>query len=208
MDYTKLASKESVEKASAALTTHSFKPMTLATGQDAFEYIKKTIPAGASVMNGASTTLQQIGYVDYLKAGTHGWNNLQAAVVAEKDPAKQTVLRKQSVISDFYVGSVHAATETGELVIASNSGSQMPELAYTSPNLILIVSTKKIVRTVQDAFERIEKHVGPLEAGSGLRYSPQQNPYFACGESGTWSLGACGLCTRRPWILSCAIIGL
>src|SRR5665213_2195859 len=163
MDYTKLASKESVEKASAALTTHSFKPMTLATGQDAFEYIKKTIPAGASVMNGASTTLQQIGYVDYLKAGTHGWNNLQAAVVAEKDPAKQTVLRKQSVISDFYVGSVHAATETGELVIASNSGSQMPELAYTSPNLILIVSTKKIVRTVQDAFDRIEKHVVPLE---------------------------------------------
>lgn len=163
MDYTKLASKETVEKTSAALTAHNFKPITLATGKDALEYIKKTIPAGASVMNGASTTLQQIGYVDYLKEGTHGWNNLQEAIVAEKDPAKQAVLRKQAVISDFYLGSVHAATETGELVISSNSGSQLPELAFTSPNLILIVSTKKITPTVQDAFERIEKHVVPLE---------------------------------------------
>jgi L-lactate utilization protein LutC len=163
MDYAKLASKESVEKASAALSLHNFKPQSLGTGAEALEYIKKTIPAGASVMNGASTTLQQIGYVDYLKAGTHGWNNLHEAVLAEKDPAKQALLRKQSVISDFYLGSVHAVTETGELVIASNSGSQMPELAFTSSNIILIVSTKKIVPTLPDAFDRIEKHILPLE---------------------------------------------
>lgn len=163
MDYTKLASKESIEKASAALSAHKFLPMTVGTGAEALECIKKTIPKGASVMNGASTTLQQIGYVDYLKAGQHGWDNLQETVFAEKDPAKQAALRKQATISDFYLGSVHAVTETGELVIASNSGSQMPSLAFTSPNIILIVSTKKIVPALQDAIERIEKHVVPLE---------------------------------------------
>jgi hypothetical protein len=64
-------------------------------------------------MNGASTTLQQIGYVDYLKEGKHGWNNLHDGILAEKDTAKQAELRKHSVVSDYYVGSVHALTDTG-----------------------------------------------------------------------------------------------
>ena len=163
MDYTALASKSTVEKTAEALTAHGFKPVIVATGKDALEYIKKSIPQGASVMNGSSTTLNQIGFVDYLKAGTHGWNNLHEAILAEKDAAKQGQLRKMSVVSDYYLGSVHAVTEKGELVIASNSGSQLPHLAFTSPNLILIVSTKKIVPTLPDAFDRIEKHIVPLE---------------------------------------------
>ena len=114
-------------------------------------------------MNGASRTLEEVGYIEYLKSGTHGWNNLHEAIVTETDPAKQAVLRKQSVISDFYLGSVHALTETGELLIASNTGSQLPHLVYTSPNIILVVSTKKIVPTLSDAFSRIEEHVVPLE---------------------------------------------
>jgi hypothetical protein len=163
MSYTDLATKESVDKTSVALQAHHFKPHILVSGKEAFEYIKGAIPHGASVMNGASTTLQQIGYIDYLKAGEHGWNNLHEAVLAEQDKQKQSLLRRQSVVSDYYLGSVHAVTETGELVIGSNSGSQFPHLAYTSPNLLLLVSTKKIVPTLADAFDRIEKHVVPLE---------------------------------------------
>ena len=114
-------------------------------------------------MNGASQTLQQIGYVDYLKEGKHGWNNLHDAVLAEKDPAKQALLRKQSVVSDWYLGSAHAITQDGKIVVASNSGSQLPHLAFTSPNIILVVSTEKIVGTLQDAFDRIDTYVVPLE---------------------------------------------
>jgi len=106
-------------------------------------------------MNGASRTLEEIGYVDYLKSGTHGWKNLHEEILAEKDPATQALLRKQSVLSDYYLGSAHAVTQTGELVIASNSGSQLPHLAYTSPNIILVVGTHKIVPTLQDALARI-----------------------------------------------------
>jgi hypothetical protein len=163
MDYTQLSPVERVQKTGEALSKNNFKPVVLKSGADALQYILANVPKGASVMNGASTTLQQIGYIDHLKAGEHGWNNLHAAVLAEQDKEKQAALRKQSVVSDFYLGSVHAITETGELVIASNSGSQLPHLAYTSPNLILVVSTKKIVPTLADAFERIEKHVVPLE---------------------------------------------
>jgi L-lactate utilization protein LutC len=163
MDYTTLASKEAVEKTTASLTANSFMPEVLATKEAALARIKELIPAGASVMNGASRTLEQIGYVEYLKAKQHGWSNIHDAILEETDDAKKADMRKMGVLSDFYLGSVHALTEDGQLVISSNSGSQLPHLAYTSPNLILVVSTEKITPTLTDAFLRIEKHVVPLE---------------------------------------------
>ncbi len=163
MNYNTLAKKESVDKTVESLTAHNFKPSILQSGKDALAFIKATIPKGASVMNGASVTLEEIGYVAYLKEGAHEWNNAHATILAEKDEAKQAELRKYSVVSDYYVGSVHGVTEDGQLVISSNSGSQMPHLAYTSPNLILIVGTQKIVPTLGDAFDRLDTHVIPLE---------------------------------------------
>lgn len=163
MEYEKLAGDAQVEKAVAALKANNFDAVVVETGADALGKIKELIPKGVSVMNGASTTLQQIGFADYLKEGNHGWNNLHANILAETDPEKQAALRKQSVVSDYYLGSVHALSATGEMVIASNTGSQLPHLAYTSPNLILVVSTKKITADLDSAIKRLEEHVIPKE---------------------------------------------
>lgn len=163
MDYTTLASKETVEKTMRALQKRGFGAKFVESGKDALEYISTTIPSGASVMNGSSVTLEEIGFVDHLKTGKHDWNNLHAAILSESDQEKRSQLRKYSVVSDYYLGSVHALTEGGEMVIASNTGSQQPHLVFTSPNLLLVVSTKKIVPNLSDAFDRLEKHVVPLE---------------------------------------------
>src|SRR5258708_7369235 len=154
-NYEILASTESISKVEKALTANGFLPETVATGVEAFARIKELIPKGVSVMNGSSRTLEQIGFIDYLANGGHGWNNLHDGILAEKDPAKQMELRKYSVVSDFYLGSVHAVSESGELVVASASGSQFPHLAFTSPNLVLVVGTQKIVPTLAHAHKRI-----------------------------------------------------
>lgn len=163
MDYTTLASTESVARAAEALTANRFTPVVLQSGKEALEYIKTHIPKGASVMNGSSVTLEEIGFVEYFKGALHGWNNLHASVLAENDEQKRKDLRRHSVVSDYYLGSVHALTEDGQLIVGSNTGSQMPHLAYTSPNLILVVGTQKIVPTISAGMERLEKHVVPLE---------------------------------------------
>ncbi|MDA1168819.1 MAG: lactate utilization protein [bacterium] len=163
MQYSTLATKESISKTVAGLKKHNVEAIVVANKDEALAKIKELIPSEASVMNGSSVTLEQIGFVDYLKSGTHPWNNLHANILAEKEPAKQSLLRKQAVLSDYYLGSVHALTETGEFIIASNSGSQLPHIVFTSPNLIFVVSTKKIVPTLTDALKRLEEHVVPLE---------------------------------------------
>ncbi|MDB5254209.1 MAG: lactate utilization protein [Parcubacteria group bacterium] len=163
MDFSTLASDETIAKTTAALTGNSFIPVVLNTKEEALEKIKELIPEGASIMNGASETLHAIGYIDLLKSGQHKWHNLHDAVLAETDEVKQAALRKQSVLSDFYLGSAHALTEKGEIVVASNSGSQLPHLAFTSPNLILVIGSQKITPTLADAFRRIDEKILPLE---------------------------------------------
>jgi L-lactate utilization protein LutC len=163
MNYNILATKEAVDKTIKALNSKNIETFLVKNGPEALEKIKELIPQGASVMNGASVSLEQIGFVDYLKSGTHGWKNLHEAILAEKDPAKQAILRKQSVLSDYYLGSVHALIENGEFIIASNTGSQLPYIVFTSPNLIFVVSTKKIVPNLTEAMKRLEEHVVPLE---------------------------------------------
>lgn len=163
MNYNTLATQESIDKTAAGLNSRNVEVIVVKNGSEALEKIKELIPKGASVMNGSSTTLNQIGFTEYLKSGTHGWDNLHENIVNEKDPVKQAILRKQSVLSDYYLGSVHGLAETGEFVVASNSGSQLPHIVFTSPNLIFVVSVKKIVPTLEQAVQRLKEHVVPLE---------------------------------------------
>jgi L-lactate utilization protein LutC len=152
-----------IVKTVAAMTERGFLPQVAESGTEALAKIKDLIPAGASVMNGSSRTLEEIGFVEYLKSGKHGWNNLHEAVLAEKDLAKQAALRKQAVLSDFYLGSAHAVAQTGEIVVASNSGSQLPHLAFTSPNIILVVGAQKITADLDEGVARLKDYVLPLE---------------------------------------------
>ena len=166
MNYEQLANSEAVTRTMEALQARGIETCVVEHGTDAFAKIKEFVPAGASVMNGRSLTLERIGFVDYLMSGEHGWNNLHGAILAEKDPEKQAMLRKQSLLSDYYLGSVHALAETGELLIASATGSQLPHIVFSSPSLIFVVSTKKIVPTLAEAMHRLETHVFPKEDAS------------------------------------------
>ena len=114
-------------------------------------------------MNGSSRTLEQIGFIEHLKSGDHGWDNQHETVITEKDPTKQAGLRKQALLADYYLGSVHAVTEEGEYIVASNTGSQLPHIAYSSANVILVVGTQKIVSNLDEAMKRLEEYVVPLE---------------------------------------------
>lgn len=163
MDYRNIPSPETVERTMAALQERNFEPILVGNKEEALAKIKELIPTGASIMNGTSTTLQEIGFIDHLKAGQHGWNNLHEAIVHEADPAKQNELRRHALLSEYYLGSVHAMSESGELVIASNTGSQLPHIVYSSPNVILVVSTNKIMPNYDDAIRRLHEHVIPLE---------------------------------------------
>ncbi len=67
------------------------------------------------------------------------------------------------MLSEYFLGSVHAIAETGEMVIASASGSQLPAYIFTSNNVIWVAGTQKIAPALPDAIKRVEEYVFPME---------------------------------------------
>jgi L-lactate utilization protein LutC len=163
MDYAQPAAAAVVDSVLGAISARGIHAEAVGTHTEALNRLKALIPAGASISTGASLTLKQIGFEDLLKDDHHAWRNLKAEYLAEPDPAKQLLLRRQSSLADYFIGSVHAVTHAGQLVIASASGSQLGPYAYTAKNVIWVVGSQKIVPTLDDAFHRIHDHIIPHE---------------------------------------------
>jgi L-lactate utilization protein LutC len=163
MDYGTLPAPEHVQRTLEAINARGIHAELIETKEAALERVQAIIPPGAVVMTGGSVTLQQIGFEAILISGNHLWRNFKADLLAEKDPVKQTTMRRQGTLAEFYLGSVNAVAETGELVFASGSGSQLPAYAYTSRNVIWVVGTQKITPTLDEALRRVREYVLPLE---------------------------------------------
>lgn len=162
-NYDELADEKSLQKTVTSLKEKGYNVIVVEKGADAFGKIKEIIPAGASTYNGASVTLEKIGLTEYLKIGKHPWNDLRGKIFAEKDPVKQARLRKEASMADYYMGSVHALAETGEFIVASNTGSQLAGIVFSASNLILVIATQKIVTSVNEGMKRLKEYVVPLE---------------------------------------------
>jgi|WetSurMetagenome_2_1015567.scaffolds.fasta_scaffold05099_6 L-lactate utilization protein LutB len=163
MDYLNLPSPERIQRTIEAVTARGINVTFVEGREDALAEIYELIPTAASVMTGSSVTLQQIGLEAALKMGDHTWWNMKADIIAEKDPIQQAQLRKQATLAEYYLGSVHAIAETGEILIASATGSQLAPYAFSSAHVIWVAGAQKIVPTLEDAFRRLREYVQPLE---------------------------------------------
>src|SRR5215211_7811922 len=163
MAYDSLPAPEHVQRTLEAVNAHGIHAELVETKEASLERVQSIIPPGAVVMTGGSVTLQQIGFEALLISGRHPWRNFKADLLAEKDPAKQSALRRQGTLAEFYLGSVNALAESGELVFASGTGSQLPAYAYSSRNVIWVAGVQKITPTLDDALRRVREYVLPLE---------------------------------------------
>ena len=163
VDYSVPASAETIARTVEALRTRGIKVTLVGTGAEARAKVHEIIPAGATIMSGLSQTLQEIGLEEQLINKQHPWINLKDEILAEKDPARQMELRIKSTLSPWYLGSVQAIAETGEILVASGSGSQLPSYSFTSPNLVWVVGSQKITPTLEDGLRRIHEYSLPLE---------------------------------------------
>ena len=162
-DYAALPTLPRIHRTLEAVKARGIKAELVETKEEALARLQALIPDGAVVMTGGSVTLQQIGFDELLIGGKHPWRNFKADLLAEKDPVKQSALRRQGTLAEFFLGSVNAIAETGELVFASGSGSQLPAYSYSSRNVIWVAGVQKITPTLEEALQRVREYVLPLE---------------------------------------------
>ncbi len=156
-------SDEVINKTKNSLEEHGINVIIVESGKEAFDLLKRIIPDGAEVMTGSSTTLYQIGFMDYYISNQHPWINLGTPIFQEQDKVKQREMRRKSLTAEYFTASVNAITEEGELVSVDGGGSRVGAYPYSAEKLLLVAGVNKIVPTLQDAFNRIKNVVYPLE---------------------------------------------
>ncbi len=138
----------------AALKTRNIEAVVAESGDEARERLIGMIPDGAEVFKSTSETLDTIGYSDYIQQ-TDRYQNLAMKIAAEPDRERQRELRRLASVAEYYVGSVHAISETGEVIVASGSGSQLGAYVYGAKQVIWVAGAQKICPTLDDALSRV-----------------------------------------------------
>ena len=96
------------------------------------------------MFTGASETLRLSGIEEDINASGR-YDAIRARGQAMDRATEFAEIWRLMSTPDVIVGSVHAVTETGSLVIASASGSQLPGYAGGSGRAIWVVGAQKVV---------------------------------------------------------------
>lgn len=163
MAWTDVADSNTIEGTIAALKANGFNAIVVENGAEAKEAVLEIIPKGAEVMKMTSVTLDTIGVTSALEESGE-YESLGKKIRSIEDPVERDRLRKALLSPQYAVGSVHAITSDGKVVIASASGSQLPAYTYGAEKVIWVVGAQKLVKNLDDAIKRIYEHSLKLES--------------------------------------------
>lgn len=162
--YSKLASEEYLQKTMEALKKKGIKSFVFNTVVDVKKKLYELIPENSEVMDMTSVTLKTLGIADEIRDS--GRYRSYRKKLEQMDGKSH---RKLDASADYSVGSVHAITLKGEILIASATGSQLAAYAYSSEKVVWIAGTQKIVKDLDDGMKRIYEYCLPLEDKRALK---------------------------------------
>ncbi|HEY4460174.1 MAG TPA: LUD domain-containing protein [Pseudonocardiaceae bacterium] len=161
--FTEPAPAPALERAATALRSHGFTVEILDDVAAARVRVDDLMPDGASVLTAASETLRLSGIDDDLNASGR-YQAVRPTTLAMDRVTAADDIRRLRATPDFVVGSVHAVTETGSIVVASGTGSQLPAYSGGAARAIWVVGAQKLVPDLPTALRRVEEHCLPLES--------------------------------------------
>ena len=115
------------------------------------------IPEGSSVAMGGALSAHEIGLVDALKKGNYNFidrdrfQDKRAAMLAAYD-------------ADFFLSSVNAMTEDGELVNIDGNANRVSAIAQGPKKVIFIVGMNKVCSDLDGAMKRARNVAAPINA--------------------------------------------
>jgi YkgG family uncharacterized protein len=166
--YSQAAPDEKIAKTVAALEANGFKVKVVDSLKELRDEVIRIIPEKSQVLTATSRTLDESGLTEELNSDKY---------ISVRDmfmplygvEAKQLEMKRIGSASDYAVGSVHAVTEDGQVLIASASGSQLPNYAYGARNFIWTVGSQKLVKDLSEGLDRIENYTFHLEDERALQ---------------------------------------
>lgn len=156
------ATRERLELVAEALRSRGMRAMVAADRDEAKRFVLEQLPDGVHVHQGASVTLDTIGVTEAIEQ-SGSYEAVRPKLYALDRETQMDEIRRLGAAPDFMLGSVHAVTDDGSLVVASASGSQIGAYASGAGQTILAVGSQKVVPDLKTALRRIDEYTFPLE---------------------------------------------
>jgi len=141
------------------LEKNGFEVLHVKNKKEALHVAKNYIKDGFSIGLGGSTTVAQVGLLDYLleQKNISVINHNEAGIDMQENLRR----RREGMLSDLYITSCNAVTKDGELVNADGSGNRVAAQIFGPKKVLLLVGINKIVENLHAGFERIKNVAAP-----------------------------------------------
>ena len=154
--------EETIKDTVVALEEHGFSVEVVDDLDAARAAVLARIPDGSAVMTNTSVTLDETGIAAEINDGGR-YESVRKAMFALDFETQALEMKAIAGQPDYSLGSVHAVTRDGSLLIASASGSQLASYAWGATNVIFVVGAQKLVPDLDAARERLYQHTLKLE---------------------------------------------
>jgi L-lactate utilization protein LutC len=156
------ADAERLAHVAEAMSARGFLPQIAESGDHARELVCELIPEGAEVHSALSETLSQLGISQIIEESGR-YDSVRARLNQLDRETQGREMRKLGAAPDHIVGSAHAITDDGIILIGSGTGSQLGAYAYAAGNVVLVVGHQKLVRDLTEARRRLVEYSLPRE---------------------------------------------
>lgn len=162
-DWETLATDGVINKTIDALKVNGIEAFVVESGEEAKKKVLDMIPHGDEVMTMTSVTLDSIGLTAAInESGNYDAVKPKLFVMNRETQAAE--MQKLGAASKWSIGSVHSVTQDGKVLIASNTGSQLPGYAYGSEKVVWVVGAQKIAKDFDNGLKRVYDYVLPMES--------------------------------------------
>jgi L-lactate utilization protein LutC len=160
MEFSKLASDFQIEKTAAALRARGINVIIAQNSAEAKAAVLGLLPKDQEIFTGSSATVDTLGISAEVDAN---YNSLRVKMSKMDYATQGGEMMKMGATPAVMIGSVHAVTEEGSIVVASATGSQLAGYASGAAQVIWVIGSQKIVPTLEKAMQRVEEYSLALE---------------------------------------------
>src|SRR5215475_4399111 len=164
LEFERPAGRAHLERTAAALASHGFLAQIADSAKEARRLVLEAIPDGAEVHVALSETMRELGITAEIDQSGR-YDSVRSRLTALDRATQARQMAKIGAAPDYIVGSAHAVTMDGEVIVGSGSGSQLGAYAYAAGHVILVVGHQKLVRDVPEGLRRLREHSLPREFG-------------------------------------------
>lgn len=162
LEFERPADRAQLERTVDALSARGFRAQLASGAEQATQLVLEAIPQGSEVHTALSETVRALGITNEIDESGR-YDSVRSRLSALDRATQGREMRKLAAAPDYVVGSAHAITDEGEIIVGSGSGSQLGAYAYAAGNVILVVGHQKLVRDLDEGLRRVREYSLPRE---------------------------------------------